>query len=286
MVKNDIPSGKEMNQTENEINGKGNERPLIIAHRGSSASEPENTIAAFRRAVDDGADGIELDVRLAADGVAVVIHDNDLKRTAGIRGRVSGLTSEQLAMIDVGAKFRKMKPNGTAANPEHRVPTLSEVLGHLKDYKGLIYIELKCKEWGAADLTSSVAGALSSASPAGQIVIKSFRLSALVHMRHFFPDVRTAALFAPKIRTILRKEKHLVKLAAELGVNELSLHYSLITRKLMKNAARRGLPVSVWTTDHPKWVKRAIRLGLNAVITNDPVRLIKRRSELLATVNP
>jgi glycerophosphoryl diester phosphodiesterase len=259
----------------------GNPRkPLIIAHRGSSFSEPENTIAAFRRAVEDGADGIEMDVRLAADGVAVVIHDSDLKRTAGIPGRVSRLSSEQLSMIDVGATFRKNGSNGKQPNPNHRLPTLVEVLQELSDFPGLLYIELKCKERDAERLAVSVSRSLSTQKLAAEVVIKSFRLSALTHFRHYCPDVRTAALFAPKILALLRKEKHLVRIAVELGVSEISLHRSLVTRKLMKKASRRGLPVAVWTADHPRWVKRAIRLGVKAIITNDPARLLKRRNEL------
>ena len=80
---------------------------------------------------------------------------------------------------------------------------------------------------------------------------------------------------------ILRKEKHLVKLAAEFGADELSIHYSLATKKLMRRAKRRGLPVTIWTADNPRWVKRAVRLGMKAIITNDPARLIKRRTEVL-----
>ncbi len=280
MVENYISSGEKVNPAKNGGNVNQRPTPLIIAHRGSSISEPENTIAAFRRAVEDGADGIELDVRLAADGVAVVIHDSDLKRTAGIRGRVSGLSSEQLSMIDVGSEFRKNGEWSKGPDPGHRLPTLSDVLLELSEFQGLIYIELKCKERDAGPLAVSVARSLSTARLAGEVVIKSFRLSALVHVRRACPEIRTAALFAPRILSILRKEKHLVRIAAELGVSELSLHRSLVTRKLMKKAARRGLPVTVWTANHPRWVKRALRLGVKAIITNDPARLIRRRSEL------
>jgi glycerophosphoryl diester phosphodiesterase len=79
--------------------------PLIIAHRGASAVAPENTIAAFRRAIEVGADGVEFDVRLARDGVPVVIHDSTLERTAGLKRGVSDLTSEELSQIDVGSWF-------------------------------------------------------------------------------------------------------------------------------------------------------------------------------------
>ena len=100
------------------------------------------------------------------------------------------------------------------------------------------------------------------------------------------PSVKTAALFAPKIMTILRKEKHLVKIAEEFGAGELSIHYSLATKKLMRKALERALPVTIWTVDNPRWIKRAIRLGLNAIITNDPARLLARRTEILSDLQP
>src|SRR5918993_337434 len=81
--------------------------PLIIGHRGSSALAPENTLAAFRRAIADGADGIEFDVRLARDGVAVVIHDATLERTGLLKRKVSQLTAADLQATDVGSWFHK-----------------------------------------------------------------------------------------------------------------------------------------------------------------------------------
>jgi len=112
--------------------------PLIIAHRGASASAPENTLAAFRAAVDAGADGIEFDVQLAADGVPVVIHDTDLRRTASVDKRVADLTSLQLSKTDVGSWF-------AAQFRIETVPTLEQTLHLLRDFNGLIYIELKCE---------------------------------------------------------------------------------------------------------------------------------------------
>ena len=102
--------------------------PLIIGHRGASALAPENTLAAFARALDDGADGIELDVRLAKDGVPVVIHDATLRRTGLTSGEVAQMTSEQLANVNVGSWFNRAHP--TLAREEYeqqRVPTLADV---------------------------------------------------------------------------------------------------------------------------------------------------------------
>ena len=256
--------------------------PLIIAHRGASKHAPENTLAAFKRAVDAGADGIELDVRLAKDGVAMVFHDSSLQRIAGHNGKISHYTSIELGTVDAGSWFNRQAPK--LADPEYKnesVPTLAETLEFLKDFKGLIYIELKCKEADTEELAKAVTDVICTSELLSQIVVKSFKLSAIPHVKKFCPSVRTAALFAPKIKNILRKDKHLLRLAEKVGADEISLHYTLATRKLMKKAAKRNLNVIIWTADNPRWIRRGIKLGLAAIITNDPARLLKRRREIL-----
>jgi len=257
--------------------------PLIIAHRGASKHAPENTFAAFKRAVDAGADGIELDVRLAKDGVAVVFHDSSLKRIAGRKGKISHFTSTELGSIDVGSWFNRNTPK--LADPSYKlegVPSLEQTLAFLNSFPGLIYIELKCKEADTKRLAKAVCSVIWDSPLLPQIVVKSFKLSALPHVKKACPTVRTAALFAPKIKNILRKDRHLLRLAKEAGADEISLHYTLATRKLMKKAAKRDLRVIIWTADHPRWIRRALRLGLAAVITNDPVRMLERRREILS----
>ena len=97
--------------------------PLIIGHRGASAVAPENTIAAFQAAIDAGADGIEFDVRLTGDGVPVVIHDETLHRTAGVRGRVADMSFDQLSQFDV--------------------PSVAELFDLFKSNQLILYLELK-----------------------------------------------------------------------------------------------------------------------------------------------
>lgn len=256
--------------------------PLIIGHRGSSASAPENTIASFRKAIDEGAEGVEFDVRLARDGVPVVIHDAALNRTGRVDAAVADLTSGELAKIDVGSWFGKVhRRKGDTFNTE-RVPTLAQTLEFLTSFRGLIFIELKCGDRDVEALTTAVCGLVKNSPLSRQVIVKSFKLAAIPQVKILAPEIRTAALFAPKIMTILRKEKHLVKIAEEFGADELSIHYSLATRKLMEKAGKRGLPVNIWTADNARWVKRGIKLGLKSIITNDPARLLARRNEISA----
>ena len=109
--------------------------PLIVGHRGSSAHAPENTFAALRRAIADGAGGVEFDVRLARDGVPVVFHDATLKRIAGRRERISELPSTELAGIDAGSWFNRKYPSRARAEfADERIRTLKEVLNLLSDF--------------------------------------------------------------------------------------------------------------------------------------------------------
>ena len=256
-------------------------RPLIIAHRGASALAPENTLAAFQKAIEDGAEGIEFDVRLAKDGVPVVFHDPNLYRVGRIEGRVSDFTAEELQTLDVGSWFNAKNPRQAVEKfSAETVSTLAQLLDFLKDYKGLIYIELKCKDAEIESLVKAVCQIISQSSLLPNILVKSFKLEAIPIIRRLCPDVKTVALFAPKIMTILRKEKHLVKIASDLEADQLSLHFSLATRKLMEKAAKKNLAVTIWTADNPLWVKRAVDLGINAIITNNPARLLAKRQEM------
>lgn len=255
--------------------------PLIIAHRGSSYHAPENTFVAFRRAIDEGADGIEFDVRLAKNGVPVVFHDRTLLRTAMRDGEVAKFTASELARIDNGSWFNEAYPKRARAEYEKEtVKTLEETLDFLKDFKGRIFVELKCREEDVERLSKAVCESVIKSPLKKQVVVKSFKLAVIPFIKALCPELRTAALFAPKIMTILRKEKHLVMVATEFGADELSVHYSLATRKLMKKAEKAGLPVAIWTADNPRWVKRSSRLGIQSIITNDPARLLQKRFEL------
>lgn len=254
------------------------EMPLIVAHRGASAIAPENTIAAFRRAMEVGADGIEFDVRLAADGVPVVIHDRTLSRTAGRAEPVSETTSEELSLIDAGTWFNRA--NSNLAEPEFEkqiVPTLREVLDLLSDFSGRIYIELKSEEPDILPLCKAVADLITDSTVLLQIAVKSFRLAAIPAIRALCPIVTTAALFEPDIKKILRKKRHILTIAREIGADELSLHRSLATRKLTTAAEEGGFPVAVWTVDNPDWFAKAVEMGVYALITNDPQKMIQAR---------
>ncbi len=250
--------------------------PLIIAHRGASAVAPENTIAAFTKAIDVGADGVEFDVRLSKDGVPVVVHDATLLRTTGINERVADLTAEQLSRVDAGSWFNAAFPSRARTEfAAEGIPTLGKVLQLLEQISGPVYIEIKCEtEDAVSPLLDAVCREIADSPLLEKIIVKSFRLAVIARAKAILPSVRTAALFAPKVMRLLRKEKYLISIAEELGADHLSVHKALMSRQLVRKAEKAGMPVTVWTVNAPRWIARATKLGIFAVITNDPATML------------
>ena len=255
-----------------------NPLPLIIAHRGTSRFAPENTLAAFKMAVAVGAEGVEFDVRLSKDRVPVVIHDPTLERTGMRREKVSDMTAEQLADVDVGSWFNKKHPKRTALDHSgETVPTLGQVLDLLDNFDGLIYVELKADGADLNRLVAAVCGVLRVSKLLPQIIVKSFDLAAVSAVKRHLPEVTTAALFAPQIVDLIDRRRQIVDIARDAGADQVSIHRALLTRTLMKKAGDANVPVTIWTADRPLWVHRCRRLGVRALITNDPALMLAAR---------
>jgi glycerophosphoryl diester phosphodiesterase len=258
--------------------------PLIIAHRGASALAPENTIIAFKKAIESGADGIEFDVRLTKDEIPIVFHDATLKRVSNKAVHISKLYLEDLQRVQkIGEWFNRRFP--TKANEEflkEKIPTLEELLNFLRDFQGKIYLEIKGTEKQTLVLSEKIKKIVESSHLSQQIVFKSFRLNAIKRLKEILPKARTAALFAPKIITLSRKTK-IIQKATESSADEISIHYSLATEKFIRTAKASGFYVVIWTVDHPRWIQKALKTGIHALITNDPTKLIAERNLAFST---
>jgi len=255
----------------------------IIGHRGASAIAPENTLAAFEQAIADGADGIEFDVRLARDGVPVVIHDATLKRTARRAGLIASLSSTELRQIDVGTWFNLRHPARARAEfAKATVPTLAQVLDFFKGQKALLYIEMKCAAQESRALAEKVAELINQYHIYDRAVVESFALDAIQAIKRIDGDIRTAALFEPKLTRPVPSRRAMIEKALRYEADEIALHRSLASRRALEEAARRGLKTVIWTADHPSWVRRAFEHGIHAIITNTPARLCAERERLRA----
>jgi hypothetical protein len=113
-----------------------------------------------------------------------------------------------------------------------------------------------------------------------QIVVKSFKLAIVPELRHLLPSVKTAALFAPEIMHFLRRREHIVTLAREFGSHQLSVHHTLVTRRLCALSADDAMPLTVWTVDDPNWLRRRRSFAITALITNDPQPFLNLRRRL------
>jgi glycerophosphoryl diester phosphodiesterase len=256
-------------------------QPLIIAHRGSSSVAPENTLAAFARAIADGADGIEFDVQLARDGVPVVIHDANLRRTANRRDTINNLTSKELASIDVGSWFNRKYPRrAKPAYANEHIPTLEQVFSLVTSNARLdflCYVELKVDQRDTAYecLVESVLSSIEAHGLSRKTTIASFNLAALAYAKLRKPSIRTGALFKPI--TLTPKRKHtIVARATECGATEILLHRLIARRGVIELALKSDLTPVVWTVDDPRWLQRGKRLDIHSLITNTPAKLLAR----------
>lgn len=251
--------------------------PLIIGHRGAASVAPENTLVSLERAMRDGADGIEFDVRLAQDSVPVVIHDATLRRTALREGVVASLSSTELRRVRVGAWFNRRFPKLSREEYEEAtLPTLAEVFELFGESRAALYVEMKCVESESEAVAKSVARLIREHGFVDRAVVESFTLAAIAEMKRLAPEIRTAALFEPRLNPVPSIGR-VMHLAAECRADELALHHLLATKRMTEAAARHGMRTVVWTVDNPSWLARARRLGLHAVITNNPA-LMKGRS--------
>lgn len=225
----------------------------IIAHRGASGQYPENTLLAFAQALGQGADAIELDVRITADGVPIVLHDATLERTTNVAGAVGRLSLAELAKLDAGRG--------------ERVPTLSDVLDRFPETPLLVEI----KEPGAAQPALAV---LRQHRAQDRVVVGAFERGTL---RPFF-----GTEFA---RSPVRVEVALFWAGSRLGlyarsgsyrvcsVPECSGGLRVVDGPFLAAARRARLPVHVWTVDDPDRAARLRTLGVCGIITNYPERM-------------
>jgi glycerophosphoryl diester phosphodiesterase len=265
--------------------GKGRRRNsglLIIGHRGASAYAPENTHAAFTQAFEDGADGIEFDVRLARDGVPVVIHDATLDRTALIAGEVEALDSAVLTECRVGQWFDQRKFNLRSARfADECIPTLAQV--YARYGSEVLYAEMKCEDASRrAELARAVVEMTLDYGIADRVIVKSFALDSLREVKRLAPEIRTAALFGRSWPRPFVPASKILAEAEACGADEISLHHSLLRAATVEEARRRGFEVLTWTVNTPAWLRRALALKLRSVFTDYPSRLRAEFARLVA----
>jgi glycerophosphoryl diester phosphodiesterase len=231
-------------------------------------------LVAFKLALAEGAAGIELDVRLARDGVPVVIHDATLRRTGVKDGVVARMASTELGRADVGSWFSRLRPSlARTEYARQSVPTLSQVFDLFKQRTEIIYVEMKTEkaEETYLELAGSVAQLIGDHDFSRRVVVVSFNLEALTQIKIINPSIVTGALFEPRRSPVKTLRKHpMIKAALDCGAREILLHRLVASEKLVALAAENDLRPVVWTVDEPAWLRRRVGYGIHALITNNP----------------
>lgn len=230
----------------------------VVAHRGASGHAPENTLAAFRRAVELGASFIETDLQLSRDVHFVAIHDETLERTTSGTGPVHERTLAELRQMDAGSWF------GSDYSGE-KIPTLEEVLEFARQKDVVFYLELKpCAAWGAEH---ALVGALRQAGEIARAVVLSFDGGTLGMLRKLEPTLMTGLLAESM-------SDDPIGTAVKVGARQLAVRGDLVTPALLAEARKADLQVVSWTINHPAHMRALADAGVDGIITDYPERLL------------
>ena len=237
-------------------------RTIIIAHRGESHLAPENTLAAFNLAWKQGADAVELDVHLTADGHLIVCHDDNTRRTAGRKLVIRQSTLADLRALDAGA-WKGAQWAG------QKLPTLMEVLDTIPENRRL-FVEVKVGPEAVPALKKTVEA---SGKRAEQVVVIGFQPAVIAEVKRQMPEHRAFLLI--DVRPDQRKGRRsptveeVIAAAREVKADGVDLSIGpVVDRSFVEKLRQAGLEVYVWTVDSPEVARRLIGFGVAGVTTN------------------
>jgi glycerophosphoryl diester phosphodiesterase len=231
---------------------------LVIAHRGASGNAPENTWAAFRKAIALGASFIETDLQLSRDARFVAIHDATVNRTTNGQGAVHDMTLADLRKLDAGSWF------GSEFAGE-RIPTLEEILEFSKKNDVVFYLEIKPGgSWGGEH---ALIGSLRESGEIPRTVVISFDPSIVLNLRKIEPTLMTGLLYDGQIENPLDK-------AVAIGARQLVVRGDLVTPALISEAKKKDLQVVCWTVNHPAHMRLLAAAGVDGIMSDYPDRLV------------
>jgi glycerophosphoryl diester phosphodiesterase len=231
---------------------------LAIAHRGASGYAPENTFAAFRRAVTQGVSFIETDLHLTRDAHFVAIHDETVERTTNGNGSIHEMTLVEARRLDAGSWF-------ASEFMGERIPTLEEILEFTKKHDVVFYLELKPSGfWGGEHALIS---ALRDSGEIPRSVVISFDPAILAALRKIEPTLMTGLLYSGKIENPFDK-------AVEIGARQVAVRGDLVTPNFLQEARKRDLQVVCWTVNSPAHMRILASAGVDGIMSDYPDRLL------------
>lgn len=228
----------------------------IWAHRGASAYAPENTLAAFKKAMDMRADGVELDVQMTRDGEIVVTHDESIDRVSSRTGYVKDYTYDEIRKFNFN--------NHMKGYDFEQIPTLREVYELLKDSDMMINVELKTGIFFYDGIIEKVLKLTEDMGMEDRVIYSSFNHYTILKIKELNPKAKTGFLYADgPIDMPQYGEKY--------GVD--ALHpalYNLQYPGFIEECKKRNLEINVWTVNEDEHIRLAVQMGVNAIITNYP----------------
>jgi glycerophosphoryl diester phosphodiesterase len=275
-------------------------RPDVVAHRGASEDRPEHTLAAYRRAIEIGADALECDVRLTADGHLVCVHDRKVDRTSNGRGLVSTLELTQLEGLDWGSwrRIADQSPDGPgpdapdveSLDDRSRLLTLRRLLSMLAESGTRVELAIETKhptrygglvERQLVSVLHEFGWAAPPPGGTGRVRVMSFSVLALRRMRQLAPRLPLVLLLDKMHLTHRDGDLPRGVAIAGLGIHVVRQHPDFV-RRIREN----GNAVHVWTVDDPSDVDLCLSLGVDAIITNRPAFVIDRLARTGSTARP
>jgi glycerophosphoryl diester phosphodiesterase len=237
--------------------------PIVFGHRGACAHAPENTIASFKLAVEQGADFVELDAKLSLDGQVMVIHDQTVDRTTNGVGTVNQLTLAQLKELDAGSKFNIQFAG-------EKIPTLDEVF---KAVGKEIFVNVELTNYSSKrdDLIPKVAEVVKANQMEDRVLFSSFLPGNLKRIHSLIPQAPVAILCLEGFAGIF---SHSIFC---LGISPKVVHPYLTdaTKEMVKREHKRGRRVHVWTVNEEKDLREMINNGVDGIFTDDPLKARK-----------
>ena len=242
--------------------------PVILAHRGASRLAPPNTLSSFKKAVEFGADGVELDVRLTKDNKLVVIHDPVVDHVSDGKGLVSNYTLGEIKELDFGYRFSEEFKG-------EKIPTLEEALDILKCLD-LINIEIKNDPFPYRDIEKITLETIYNMGIKDKVIISSFDHELLVRIRGLDKDIKTGVLYS--FRSVYPN-----LLAIDARAGNLHPFWAVIDEDTVREAHRIGLNIFPWTVDDKDIMERLMKWEVDGIITNDVQLGLRVRSEVFSS---
>ncbi|MGO1527478.1 MAG: glycerophosphodiester phosphodiesterase [Senegalia sp. (in: firmicutes)] len=238
-------------------------KPIIYAHRGAKGYRPENTMAAFKLAMEMGADGIETDIHLSKDGYLVLIHDEKVDRTTTKKGYIKDMTLAQIKLLDAGSKFSE-----EFAGEE--IPTLEELIILTKDTDIILNIEIKNNKMNYPKIEEKLVELIKKYKIEERVIISSFNHNTIYKIKELDENLKTGILYSRNI-------KRPIRFAKNIKADALHPKHKRVDFKLMIKAKLTGLEINTFTINNTKQMNKMFKYRVDGIITDYPDKAIEFR---------